>query len=78
MKWALEENLTGATDTGRVGTPAGSRGSQRAFFAQEEDIAALAALVASLGLGQDTGARDLFAYVLLPWERHSHLCRLHR
>lgn len=25
------------------------------------------------------GAWDLFAYVLLPWERHSHLsCHLHR
>lgn len=28
---------------GRVGTPPGSRGSQWAFFAQEKDIAALAA-----------------------------------
>lgn len=43
MKWALEENLTGTTDMGRVGAPAGSRGSQQAFFARDKDIAALAA-----------------------------------
>lgn len=78
----LEENLAGGTVMGLMRRQGGwgplleSRGSQLALFAQKKRYCVPGSLRQSSA--RTLGAQDLFAYVLLPWERTHLSCHWHR
>lgn len=76
----LEENVIGGTAMGqmiegRVGTPAGKQGVTAGFPCLGKGYCSSSSLLCT----QPGHPWDLFASVLLLWERHSHLsCHLRR
>lgn len=78
----LEENLTGGTVMGLMrraewGSPAGRQRVTTGFLCPIKGYCSSSSL--RQHSARALGAWDLFAYVLLPWERQSHLsCHLHR